>query len=86
MNIMLGNLSVEEIEQRIGINFPEDIKKYMEENRQENASRIAKGKWHCFDIPFAIVCGDMNIAKKIYNSVSSRSSEIKEPLQFSIQQ
>ena len=85
MNIYLGNLSVEQIEKRLGINFPEDIREFMNKNRQHEAANIAKGKWHCFDIPFNIVCGDMETAEKIFYSVKEKSGQVKEQLQFSIQ-
>ena len=84
MNIMLGNLTVEEIERRTGIDFPDDIRKYMNENHQESAANTQKGKWHCFDIPFNLVCGDIETATKIFNSVKDRASECKQQLQFSI--
>ena len=84
MNIMLGKLSVNQIESRLGIEFPNDVKTFMNENHQSGATNIAKGKWHCFDIPFNLVCGDMETAQKIYNSVKERSSECKEALQFSL--
>lgn len=87
MNIMLGNMSVNDIEKRIGIEFPEEIREFMKKTRQENISgQIEKGKWHCFDIPFNIVCGDIEIATKIFNSVKDRSSECKKSLQFSLQE
>lgn len=86
MNIMLGNMSIDDIEKRIGINFPEEIRQFMKETYQENASKIEKGKWHCFDIPFNIVFGDMEIATKIFNSVKDRSEECKVELQFSLQE
>ena len=84
MNIYLGNLSIEEIESRAGVSFPEELKKYMDTRRQESASNIKNGKWHCFDIPFNLVCGDMETATKIFNSVKDRSNECKEQLQFSL--
>ena len=82
--IMLGNLSVCQIEKRLGIEFPLEIKEFMAKTNQSNASNIVKGKWHCFDIPFNLVCGDVEIATKIFNSVKDRSSECKEQLQFSL--
>ena len=82
--IMLGNLTVEQIESRIGIDFTEEVKIFMKENNQSEAANIKKGKWHCFDIPFHIVCGDVEMATKIYNSVKERAGEVKEALQFSI--
>lgn len=84
MSIMLGNLSVSQIEKRLGIEFPNDIKELMSKTHQSEAHNIAKGKWHCFDIPFNLVCGDMDIATKIFNSVKDKSSECKEQLQFSL--
>lgn len=85
MNIMLGNLSVSQIENRLGIEFPNDIKDFMKQTHHANADNIPLGKWHCFDIPFNIVCGDIEIATKIFNSVKDRSDECKEALQFSLQ-
>lgn len=84
MNIMLGNLSVNQIEERLGIEFPQDIRDFMQKNHQSSANDVAKGKWHCFDIPFHLVCGDLETATKIYNSVKDKSNECKEALQISI--
>lgn len=84
MSIMLGNAGVEEIERRLGISFPADVKSFMSDNNQSEAAFIKKGKWHCFDLPFHIVCGDIETATKIYNSVKERSSEVKESLHFSV--
>lgn len=84
MGIMLGNQSIDQIEKRIGISFPNEIRAFMETSHQDEASNIVKGKWHCFDLPFVIVCGDKETAEKIYNSVKERCSEIKEPLRFSV--
>ncbi len=84
MSIMLGNLSVSQIEKRIGLEFPQEVRDFMKVAHQPSADSVKVGKWHCFDIPFHIVCGDIETATKIYNSVKDRSGECKEPLQFSI--
>lgn len=84
MALYLGNLSVNEIEKRIGINFPEDIREFMNSTREMSAQKTPAGKWHCFDIPFMLVCGDIETAKKIYNSVKDQSEKIKEPLQIGL--
>ena len=81
---MLGNLSIAQIEERLGIDFPEEIRDFMKSAHQPNANNIAAGKWHCFDLPFHIVCGDLETATKIYNSIKGRSSECKASLQFSL--
>lgn len=83
--IALGNLTVKQIEERLGIEFPEEIREFMNKNHQPEANNIVKGKWHCFDIPFVLVCGDMEVAAKIYDSVKHKGSECKEKLVFSIQ-
>lgn len=81
---MLGNLNVSQIEKRLGVDFPEEIREFMKQSHQANASHIAAGKWHCFDMPFRIVCGDIETATKIYESLKDRSSECKEALRFSL--
>ncbi len=82
--MMLGNLKIEEIEKRSGIEFTKELKDYMKTCKQESASNIKQGKWHCFDIPFTLVCGDMETATKIHNHLKPFSSDFKEPLQISI--
>ena len=84
MSIMLGNLSVNQIEQRLGIEFPNDTKEFMKETHCSNASNIPVGRWHCFDIPFNLVCGDIDVATRIFNSVKDKSNECKDSLQFSL--
>ncbi len=85
MGIYLGNLSVDEIERRTEVAFPQKLKDFMGSCRQNSASNIGKGEWHCFDIPFILVCGDIETATQIYNQLQGLSSSFKEPLQISIQ-
>ena len=86
MNIMLGDLSVKQIEERLGIEFPGETRDFMNNSHQSGASKIQPGKWHCFDLPFNMVCGDYDTAKKIYESVKDKSEQCKTSLQFSIQE
>ena len=86
MGIMLGNLSVEQIEKRLKIEIPEDLKEYMSKNRQENISKpVESGKWHCFDIPFMVVCGGKEAAIKFRDSLSPLSSEMNCQLHIGVQ-
>ena len=71
MVIMLGNLSVEEIEHRLNISLSDEDKKVLNESRQLKAENIENGKWHCFDIPFMIVCGDKPTAEKFNKMFSA---------------
>lgn len=84
MSILLGNLSVSQIENRLGIEFPEEIRLFMQQTHEPSANYIGKGKWHCFDIPFTLFCGDIETATKIYESVKDKSHLCKEALQFAI--
>lgn len=84
MAIYLGNLTIEQMEKRMGIQFPDDVREFMKKSHQSKAENIAKGKWHCFDIPFTLVCGDRETAIKIYNGLKDQQEDIKEPLQISL--
>lgn len=85
MNIYLGNLSVNEIERRAGVDFPQELKDFMEASHQTEATDIAAGKWHCFDMPFILLCGDMDVATKIYDHIKHLSKNFKELMQIGVQ-
>lgn len=84
MSILLGNLSIQEIESRVGVEFPETAKDYMAPRKQEEAQHIRPGSWHCFDIPFTLLCGDRETAQAVYDHLSPIASQFKEPLQVAI--
>lgn len=64
MGIMLGNLTVDQIEKRLQIALTDQHKKELFESWQQKAENIADGSWHCFDLPFVMVCGDKKTAEK----------------------
>jgi hypothetical protein len=82
MEIRLGNLSVEDMGKRAGFEFPEDLKAYMEPRRQQNASNVAEGEWHCFEMPFMLVCGGVETASEIHNYLKEYSAAFEQPLQI----
>jgi len=84
MKVYLGNFSVEDMEKRAGIKFPQKLKDYMEPRKQEEATYIKKGKWHCFDMPFELVCGDIEIATEIHSYLKEFSGKFKKLLKISI--
>jgi Mg2+/Co2+ transporter CorB len=84
MRILLGNLNTKQIQQRLGITLPEEDVSTLDSMRQEKAENIAPDKWHCFDIPFTMVCGSMETATKVYEILKPYSSQMNEPLQISI--
>ena len=65
MALYLGNLSVEQIERRVGIELTEEDREYMRNNRQERVKNIPleHGKWHCYDMPFMIMVSDRETAE-----------------------
>jgi hypothetical protein len=85
MCIYLGNVSVEEIERRAGVVFPVELVSYLNDRRQQDAGHLAKDKWHCFDIPFVLVCENIDMAKEAYKHLKPLSSSFKEELQISVQ-
>jgi len=84
--IALGNLSIDQMEARSGVEWPAELREYMAERHQPQASHIAPGKWHCFDIPFQLVCGDMETAQAVYGHLSPLSAKFKEPMQIGVEQ
>ena len=63
--IFLGNLSVEQIEKRLGIQLNDSDKMQLEGTRQERVNNmpIEAGKWHCYDLPFMFMTHDIETAK-----------------------
>jgi hypothetical protein len=82
--MMLGNVKIEEMQSRLGVEFPEKLVAFMEASHQAQANNIAPGKWHCFDMPFTLVCGDMETATTIHNHLKDLSG-FKTTLQISLQ-
>lgn len=64
MGIMLGNQTIEQIEERLRICLSDEHKEELRSTWQQRAEDIKDGMWHCFDIPFVFVCGDIETAKK----------------------
>jgi propanediol dehydratase small subunit len=73
------------MENRLGITLTDDERKFLVNTRQEKADKIAKDKWHCFDIPFNMVCGSRDFAMKVYEVLKPYSSQMVEQLQVSIE-
>ena len=85
MGILLGNLTVQEMEKRLGIILTDDERQFLISTRQPKADKIEKDKWHCFDIPFDLVCGSMEFATKVYEVLKPYSDQMIEQLQVSIE-
>lgn len=81
MGIYLGNLKTKDILKRLGIELEADVIEEMESRRTENAD-VPNGRWHGFDLPFQITCGDIDTAKYIMNILSPFASEFKTQIQI----
>lgn len=84
MSIYLGNMSAQQMCERLGIEYTEQIAE-MELAREPNAH--VKGgvdKWHCFDIPFEVVCGTREVAQVWYELLSPVAEKMKCPIRFSV--
>lgn len=62
MAIFLGNLSIDQIAERCGIDFSTEDRNFMAQRREQSAQDIAPHKWHEFDIPLSIMCGSKEFA------------------------
>ena len=83
--MMLGNLSVKQMEERMGIEFPKELKEILIKYRQENVSiDMAEGFWHCFDLPFTFVCGGKDLAELMVKHLTPMVDKITIPLNVSV--
>jgi hypothetical protein len=81
MGIMLGNLTVGELEKRSGVTFSEEDRRFLGEYRVNHASVIPKDGFHIFDIPFCILCGSREFTQELYGVIKkydfSKSPELR---------
>ena len=82
--MMLGNLSVDQMERRMGIVFPNDLKEVLLKYHQSKATDIKPGFWHCFDIPFTMVCGNTDLAELVREKLTPLVDNIITPLSVAI--
>jgi len=75
--MMLGNYDIGRIQERLGITLSQKEVDFFNSTNQQNANNIENDKWHCFDIPFQIVCGHKNMAIKIRDILSPFADSMK---------
>lgn len=65
--IFLGNLTPEQLEQRLGITLTETDRAWLTDHRQEkvNKTDLEESKLHIYDIPLLIMCDTINTAIKV---------------------
>ena len=52
--IRLGNLTIDQLEERCDWTFEKEDYEWLKEHRQDNAQKLEESKFHIFDIPFSI--------------------------------
>ena len=84
--MMLGNISVLQMEHRLCITLSDEDRAFLEDRRQEpiNATDLGPGKFHIFDIPFMILCDTKATAKTIVDILKKYDpSKFREPIRIS---
>lgn len=85
MGIYLGDLTVEQIERRLGIKLSEPDKEKLTGTHQGavNNTPIEAGKWHCFDLPFMFMTHDRKTAE-LFRDIFQHydASKFKETFQI----
>lgn len=84
MDILLGDLSVADMQRRAGVEFPTELVEFLSSRHQPQAANVAAGKWHCFDVPFVLVCGDVETATEVVRHLEPLSSQFSEQLGVSV--
>jgi len=82
--MMLGNLSIAQMESRLGIKFPEPFRSSFEQKHQPIANGVKEGEWHCFDLPFFLLCGDVSLAKEVFNSLLPLQSQMTGKIEIGV--
>lgn len=82
MGILLGNLSVRELEEKHGFVLSDEDRQALESIRQSNAQKIEAEKFHIFDMPRTILCGSYDTAVKVHEIL--KKYKIKGQISISI--
>lgn len=88
MAIMLGNLSLTQIQDRCGMTFQDEVVEYLKKTYEPNADvQAGTEKWHGFDLPFCIFCGNIEMARYLNTELSKLDwTKCKESLQIQYHQ
>lgn len=75
MGIYLGNLSENQMAERLGMTFTDEELDFLHKTRSQKASLSKKDSWHCFDIPFFCSCGSKDFLEKVKTIIFNHISE-----------
>lgn len=74
--LLLGNLTVNQMIKQLGINITNEEKELLENMRCDNANSIPENKFHCFDMPFVIHAGSKSVGSKLYDILSKYQNDM----------
>ena len=66
MNIYMGNFTTAQMASEMGIELSAEDIKTLEAMRQDDAQNIKPGRFHCFDAPRMLVCGDLATCYRVH--------------------
>lgn len=81
MSVMLGNYKVEDIENRL----TDEERNTLSSMQQDATSEIANNEWHCFDIPFTILCGSYETALSVHNILKKYEDEMNDRIDIAVE-
>lgn len=85
MSIAFGNLTIEEMERRLGINLTTPERAQLIAIRQDITRDLGPEKIHIFDSPFTICCGSVETAHKVMEILSPYSEQMACKIGVSLQ-
>ena len=78
----IGDFNTTDIEKKLNITLSDTDRDKLEGMRQSKANDIIPGKWHCFDMPFQILCGDKGTASLVYDILAPYRAQMKGIIQI----
>ena len=81
--IYLGNLTIQQMEERLGITLSDDERDRLNALREEYCNNVAGNeKIHVYDIPFCIECGNPSARKTVIDILTPYAKKMKTPIQI----
>lgn len=81
--ILLGNLTVAELEKRCGVTLTDEERNTLDALREGVCDKVrGNNKIHIYDIPFLIECGNPEARKTVIDILTPYAGEMKAALQI----
>lgn len=75
--IMLGNLTIEQLEKRCKITLTDEERQTLDGLREETCDKVqGNNKIHIYDIPFLIECGNPEARKTVIDLLTPYAEQI----------